>query len=85
VFTSRFGRQERPFGTLAQYQPSLSLQRKDTSDGAVKLLARVYLKMDAHTRRDRWMLSFYPLGGAPLPFQNEDGRRTTAADLTTAC
>jgi hypothetical protein len=47
--------------------------RKDTSDGAVKLLARVYLKMDALTRRDRWMLSFYPLGAAPLPFRNEDG------------
>jgi hypothetical protein len=60
-------------GTLAKYQPSLSLQRKDTSGGAVKLLARVYLKMDALTRRDRWMLSFYPLGAAPLPFQNEDG------------
>jgi hypothetical protein len=52
---------------------AISPGRKDTSDGAVKLLARVYLKMDALTRRDRWMLSFYPLGAAPLPFQNEDG------------
>jgi hypothetical protein len=33
----------------------------------------VYLEIDNLTRRDRWMLSFHPLSGSPLPRQNEDG------------
>jgi hypothetical protein len=63
----------RAVGTVPQYQPSLSLHRTPTFDGARRLLATVYLEIDDLTRRDRWMLSFYPLGGPPLPRQKEDG------------
>jgi len=59
--------------TVEQHQPLLSLRRTHTSDGARRLLATVYLEIDDLTRRDRWMLSFYPLSGSPLPRQNEDG------------
>jgi hypothetical protein len=63
----------RAVGFVYQYQPSLSLERTHSLGEDRRLLARVYLEIDDLPRRDRWMLSLYPLSGPPLPRQNEDG------------
>jgi hypothetical protein len=67
----------RAVGFVSQYQPSLSLERTHRLGGGRRLLARVCLEIDDLPRRDRWMLSLYPLSGPPLPRQNEDGHYST--------
>jgi len=52
---------------------AVSPQRKDTSDGRRKAAGEGVSEDGRPHPPDRWMLSFYPLGAAPLPFQNEDG------------